>query len=154
MRGAGVADAPSKVVDEFLFRDAQPSRGSANGAGMHPGDDHAIDLFRRQFRHLQRVVPRLVDERRIHDLAEPLLPLPRASGAGRAPPLEELLGRAGPTEVLGDDRPVGVAADEDRGRAVAALCLVRTRGQARTPIGGDDQHVAAGVERASQRARS
>ena len=34
MRGAGVADAPSKVVDEFLFRDAQPSRGSANGAGM------------------------------------------------------------------------------------------------------------------------
>src|SRR5438067_1898682 len=63
-------------------------------------------------------------------------------------------GRADPTEVLGDDRPVGVAADEDRGRAVAALCLVRTRGQARTPIGGDDQHVAAGVERASQRARS
>ena len=69
-----------------------------------------------------------------------------------APALDELLGGRCAPEILGDDRAVGVGADEDRGRAVAALRLVGARREAAAHVGRDREDAAVAVERGAQRA--
>ena len=101
-----------------------------------------VDLVGGELGLLQRGVPRLLDERRVLHLAEALFPRARAAGAGCPPALDELLGGGRAAEVLGDHRAVGVGADEDRGRAVAALRLVGARGQAVAHVGRDHEHRA------------
>ena len=72
-------------------------------------------------------------------LAELLLPLLRALVAGRPPAVEELVGGGARADELGEDRAVGVVADEERGRRVAAGGLVGAAGQAGADVGRDHQ---------------
>ena len=63
--------------------------------------------------------------------------------SGRSPLVDELLGGAGPAQVLGEERTL---ADEQRGGPVSASGLVPATGQPRAHIGRDDERRA----RASQ----
>ncbi len=120
---------------------------AAGRAGVHTGDDDALDLVGGEVGRLQRRVPGLLDERAVLDLAEALFPRPRTRRARSAPPLEELLGRARAAEVFGDDGAVGVVTDEQRARAVAGGRFVATGGESAALVGGDEQHRAATGER-------
>ena len=106
VRGTGVADGRREIFGRRGLRRAEPARDAAHGSRVHAGDDEAVDLIGRELGGLQCAVPRLLGERRVLHLAEALFPRARTIGAGRAPALDELLGRARGAEVLGDDRTV------------------------------------------------
>ncbi len=108
------------------------------GTGVHTGDDDVVELVRRHTGGLQRVVDRLIGERHVDLLAEPLLPHVRRRLAGQAPAVEELVGRARERHELGDD--VVVVRPQERRAAVAAVALVRAAGQSRADVGEHREH--------------
>ena len=118
---------------------------------MRTGHDHPIDLLGAQLGGLQRRVPRLLAERHVLRLAEALLPDLRAALARLTPPVDELLGGVTLPEHGGQQRPVGVRTDQERGGAVAAGGLVGAGRQAIASVGGDHEHRVAPVERREQR---
>ena len=103
----------------------------AAGAGVGAGHDEVVDLLGADAGVGQRAGAGLLTQRQVLGLAELLLPLLRPVVARRAPAVEELLGGAARAEQLGQQRTVGVGADQQRGRRVATGRLVGAAGQAR-----------------------
>ena len=118
MRGARVADRGGEIVDERFLRGAEASGDTAYRARVHAGDDDAVHLAGRKLGRLQCRVPRLVDQRRVLDLAETFFPLARARRPRRTPTFDEFFGRARGAEEFGNDGAVGVVAHENRRAAV------------------------------------
>ncbi len=88
---ASLAFTPSRPASAFTARPWGPVTMSRSTSS---GDSSAAFSARFQASVAERDVARL---------AEALLPGPRPGVAGRAPPVDELLGGAGPAEELGDD---------------------------------------------------
>ncbi len=116
---------------------------------MGAGHDHPIDLFGRELGPLQGRSPRLLTERDVARLAELLLPDLGPDLARRTPAVQELIGDAGAGQVLGQQRPVGITADQDCGRRIPARRFVGATGQTGTDVGGQDEGGLARGQRAA-----
>ena len=81
-------------------------------------------------------------EGHVAGLAEPLLPHLRAQVAGRAPPVEELLGGPAAADRVGEQRRVGLVGDEQGGGPVAEGGLVGPARQTAAEVGAHDEVVA------------
>src|SRR5207302_750159 len=70
----------------------------------------------------------------------------RLGGAGGAPPLQELVGGGGDGDQLGQNRPIGVAPEQEGGGGVAPVALVAAAGQAGADVGqhGQGRHPGVG----------
>ena len=147
MSGSRVADGRPEVVDERLFRDAQPVDQRAGRACMGARDDDAFDVARCQLGLLEGVAPGPLAQRDVPRLAEALLPHLRARVARGSPAVEELGGDRCRRDVLGEQRPRRVVADEQRGRTVTAGGFVGAARQARAQVGGDHEHLVGAGER-------
>ncbi len=127
---------------------------------MQPGHDQVVHLPGGQPRLLQRVRHGRLGQRPVDLLAEPLLPHPRGGRAGRPPPVRNsAVAQPCPMTSASTGRPVAAvrAAEDEGGRAVAAVPLVRA---ARQPgpdvgehrhgghrrLGGGDQRAHAGAD--------
>ena len=152
LRGTGVADVAAEPVDDSVGRDAELLRDRASRALVRARDDEVVDLVRAESGVLQRGFPRLDAQARVAGLAEPFLPHLRPDVAGRAPAVDELLGRAVPRDDFGEHRRVVVAADRARGRAVATRGFVGTAGQPAAEVGGHDERGTGAAERGAERA--
>ena len=114
-----------------------------------PGDEPGL---------LQGVRHRRLGQRAVHLLAEPFLPHPRGGRAGRPPPVQELGGGAALPDDLGQHREAvaRVRAEDEGGRAVAAVPLVRAARQPGADVGehrhGWHRRLGGGDQRAHARA--
>ena len=152
LRGTGVAHDTAEPVDDSVGRDAELLRDRAGRALVRARDDEMVDLVRAESGVLQRGFPRLDTQARVAGLAEPFLPHLRPDVAGRAPAVDEFLGRAVPRDDFGEHRRVVVAADQQRGRAVATRGFVGTAGQPAAQVGGHDERGTRAAERGAERA--
>ena len=169
------------VTGDGLGRHSGGADGAADRAGGQPGHDEMIHLPGDEARLFQGVGHGRLGQRAVHLLAEPFLPHLRGGRAGRPPPVAELGGGAALPDDLGQHRqccrghpppgdtqarvaprpPVQARAavcwaEDERGRAVAAVPLVRAARQAGADIGehrhGRHRRRGGGDQRAHARA--
>ena len=151
VRGTRVADGRVEPGDDALGRDTELLRHRTGRALMRARHDEVVDLVGDETGVLQRGLPRLDPQARVPRLAEAFLPHLRTHVAGRAPPVEELLGGRLPGHELGEHRPVGIVPHEQGSRAVAARRFVGTTRQAVTGVRADDQARTNAPERGAER---
>ncbi len=136
MGGAGVADDTREVVDDRLGTRADRRCDSLDGPRVEAGDDHVVELARRDAGLLQRVVDRDLGERDVRVLTEPLLPDVRGVFARHTPSVEELVRRRAAAYALGERlRVEHRAREEECDSSVAAVALVGATRQTRTSVG-------------------
>ena len=137
MRGAGVADGGCEVVAHRGLRCAELAADAAHGAGVHAGDDEAVDLVGRRARRSS--APRSTPARRAGRTSPRRSALPTHGnavepGARQRSMNSSVAVRA--AEVLGDDRAVGVGSPTSIAAAPSPPCdSSALRGQAVADVG-------------------
>ena len=130
MGGAGIADRVRQVVDDLVGGDSQPRPVALNSTAVHTGQCQVLHVVCADTGIGQSSSKCLLNQRRVGDLAEALLPYPRTRRARYPPTFQEFIGGHARTEILSDHRACRPVAHQQRRGAVAACRLVARGGHA------------------------